>query len=184
MSVIPYWRERLEEGRPIRLDTYWEAEFDWRNGVADTSESWPRMVACQAFWMDYQAWFEDVYLVPYRESAYFKDFPDQMPKPESEGGFWSQFGPMVYINRKTQRRGYFVWGQKKYEDEWVKVKVYRSFIRMASHKECLAQLELILGAKDPMARIDIVAGALRRMRRQTEENKMRLPKVMRNPRSG
>ena len=181
MSVAAYWKERLEERRPIRLDAYYVEGFDWR--PHPTGGTWPRLLASSAFYKDYCAWHEDVYLAAYRGSPYFQDFPDQMPQVLDEGSFWNTFGPFVYLNRKHQRRGHYVWGQRKHEDEWVKCRVHRYFIRMATWEECLAQYSLLTGGtpSDPTACVDLIGGAMRRMQAQGAAAKARLPEGMRNP---
>lgn len=192
MSVVPYWKERLEDRRPVRDLAYWREEYDWKPRLDVPGDTWPRLVACQAIWKDYLAWFEDVYLAPFRESDFFRDFPDQMPAPATEVEFWHTMSPLLYIsgNPKMQKRGYFVWGQRTHEGEWVKVKVHRNFIRLGSWDEHVAAYVLATGgytgswAKDPAAYIDTVGGAIRRMRAANEANRNRLPKAMRKTEEG
>lgn len=181
MAVIPYWKERIEDRRPIRELAYYVENYDWKPHD-EGSDTWPRLVAKQALWKDYQAWFEDVYLAPFKLSQYFVDFPDQLPTPATESEFWATIAPYLYVSghRSLQTRQYYVWQQKKYEEHWIRVKVMRSFVRLGSWDEHLAQFSLLTGHRgDPTKCIDTLGGAMRRMQATNEANRNRLPKAMR-----
>jgi len=187
MSIVPYWKERLEERRPIRELAYWVENFDWKPQVDAPADTWPRLVAKQALWKDYCAWFEDVYLLPFRSSPYFVDFPDQLPVPCTEVEFWHTMSPYLYISGipKMQTRGYFVWTQKKHMGEWIRSKAHRNFIRLGTWEEHLAQFALLTGGpSDPTQCVDLLGGAMRRMRATNEANRSRLPKAMRKADNG
>lgn len=182
MAVVPYWKQRLEERRPIRELAYWREDYDWKPSLAAPSDTWPRMVAKQSLWKDYQAWFEDVYLAPFRASPYFTDFPEQLPSPVGESEFWQTLAPFLYISgsRNMQTRGHFVWDQKMFEGRWVKCKIYRSFVRLGTWEEHTAAFALLTGERgDPSESIDLVGGAMRRMHATNAANKERLPRAMR-----
>jgi hypothetical protein len=187
MSIVPYWKERLEERRPIRELAYWVENYDWKPQPDAPADTWPRMVAKQALWKDYCAWFEDVYLLPFRTSPYFIDFPDQLPVPCTEVEFWHTMSPYLYLSGrpKMQTRGYFVWTQKKHMDEWVRCKVHRNFIRLGTWEEHLAQFALLTGGpSDPSKCVDLLGGAMRRMQATNDANRSRLPKAMRKADNG
>jgi|GEM_PF-5434519 len=186
MAVVPWWKERLEERRPVRELAYYREGYDWkpRDPASDT---WPRLVATQALWNDYLAWHEDVYLAPFRASPYFQDFPDQLPKAADEAEFWHTFAPYLYISgsSKMQKRGYYVWDQQKHLDDWVRVKAHRNFVRLGTWEEHLAAFSMLTGnGSDPTKCVDLIGGAMRRMRATTEANRARLPAAMRNPEAG
>lgn len=187
MAVIPWWKERLEERRPVRELAYWREDYDWKPQLDTPSDTWPRLVATQALWKDYLAWFEDVYLAPFRTAPYFQDFPEQLPVPATEAEFWHTLSPFVYIsgNSKLQKRGYFVWDQRKHMDQWVKVKAHRNFIRLGTWEEHLGAFGILTGnPSDPTACVDLIGGAMRRMRATNAANKARLPRAMRKTEDG
>lgn len=182
MSVIPYWKGRLDAGRPVYEDAYWVEGYDWKPHEPMLG-TWPKLIAKQALWNDYLAWFEDVYLESFRQSPYFKEFPDNLPKPAREHEFWGAIAPFLYVSGKArlQSRGYFVWGKRMHLGEMVPARVHRSFIRLGSHPEHVAQYELLTGAGSvPHAEaMDVVSEAMRRMHTQHLVNKSRLPDALR-----
>ena len=182
MSVVVYWRERLEERRPIRLAAYYQENYDWKPRLEDGGDTWPRLVAKQSIWKDYLAWHEDVYLKPYREAEYFKDFPDQLPQPANEVEFWHIMAPLLYVSgsRNSQTRGYFVWGYRVHMGERVQAKVHRAFVRLLEWEEHMAAFMLAVGGvADVTGHVNTVGLAMRRTRATTEANRNRLPKAMR-----
>jgi len=179
MAVAPYWRERLAARRPIRNDAYWVEGFDYKLHDDRPGDTWPKRLAKQALWMDYLAWFEDVYLPPFKEAPYYQDFPDQLPKPCTEVEFWAAIAPFLYVvGRNIQTRGYFVWGQRQHLGQWVKCKVHRNFIRMADHEECLSTFAMQMGegGADDVRKI---ARATERAHRSIATNTAKLPASMR-----
>lgn len=143
MAVILYWRERLQARRPIYCDRLAVEKLNLRTIVGDT---WPRAVAKQALFEDYQIWFEEVYLPPYRDTGFYQDMPDQLPKPATSLEFFTTMSPLLHlIARDKQTRSYKVDKQVQHMGEWVTVKSHRNFVRLCEWKEHVAAFELQTG---------------------------------------
>lgn len=184
MSAVLYWKERLEDAQPLRDEALRVEGFNVKNPSA--TNTWPRAVARQALYQDYLKWFEEIYLLSFKTVGYYQDFPEQMPKPLDELGFFATMGPFLYVvGKDKQVRNYSVKVQKPYQGRYVQVKTGRYFVRLCEHKaHCaafelntgieLTLLKLIGGAyniKNEEDRVETVASAVRVSIRKIAENR-------------
>ena len=187
MSAVLYWKERLESAQPLRDEALRVPGYNVRN--PSVSQTWPRAIARQALYQDYQKWFDEEYLTAFRDVGYYQDFPQHMPKPLDELGFFATMGPFLYIvGRDKQVRNYTVKVQKPYQGRLVEVKTGRYFVRLCEHKAHCAAFELNTGIELAVAfyaktdglikalnseqdRVEAVAGAVRVSIRKIAENR-------------
>lgn len=168
MSVVLYWRQRLIAGRPIRSDTLWAEGYNYRPLDKQPDSTWPKAVAKQALFQDYLGWFEEEYLKPFAASKGYAEFPDQLPKPANELGFFSQINPMLMlVGASSQVRNYKVTRRQLYEGRWIDVKGWRSFVRLCEWDEHVSAFILQTGSMIPRRQprtlsqdIEAVAGAV------------------------
>lgn len=185
MSTLQYWKERLDARRPIANDVYWVEEFDYKP-LRDANNqplvnTWPKAVAGAAIYSDYRAWFEDVYLVPFRLTPYFMDFPEQLPEPCEEWEFWAAMRPLIHVWGKSSlhKRTWRVWTQHKPEGgNWTKVRRTRNFLRLGTWQEHMNAYELHVNGVTPEA-VKAVADTVARAQRRTDAAREAMPDGMR-----
>jgi len=160
MAVIPYWRERLKARKPLGLEALWLVGYNVKLRDDNPEDTWPKAVAKQALLLDYKAWFEETYLPPYLESAFFRDFPEQLPKPASDLDFFVTMSPFLHVvGRAQQTRAYNVPQKKMWEGKWVSVKVHRNFVRLCTWQEHVAAFELQTHTSLDVAQLPVSAQA-------------------------
>jgi hypothetical protein len=144
MAVIPYWKERLLARCPLHVESL-RVPANLRARNDQPGDTWPRAVAKQALFLDYQAWFDECYLVPYRETSYYQDGA-ALPEPAGELDFFITMSPFLHVvGRAQQTRSYFVREPQLHEGEFVMVKAKRNFVRLLTWNEHVAQFELVTG---------------------------------------
>lgn len=185
MSTLQYWKERLDARRPFYSDAYWLEDYDWKPALDDHNRplatSWPRAVAGGAFYLDYVAWFNEVYLVSFRLTPYFMDFPDQLPQPCEEWEFWAAMKPLIHVWGKStlHKRSYRVWTQRKPEGgNWTRVRRTRNFLRLGTLEEHRNAYELHVNGVSPEA-VRAVAATMARAQSRTDAAREKLPEAMR-----
>lgn len=130
MSIERYWQERLVSGFPLRSRALYQEGYDLRSWSGKTGV-WPRAVARQSLYADYQDWHAEVFLAEYQNSEFFQSHPDMVPKPATEMQFFVTMGPWLYIDGKSWHvKNYNVKKQERSNGEWVKVTARRYFIRL------------------------------------------------------
>jgi hypothetical protein len=95
---------------------------------------------------DYLSWCEQVYLAPYRDSEYFRLYPQMVPKPDEEIIFYSSLYPWIYlVGKKKQVRSYLVDTKEAFEGQWYETKKMKYFVRLCSWEDHVAAFELYTG---------------------------------------
>lgn len=147
MSVVQYWKERLEAQNPLYDTALRIPQVNVRpNPGMDPRASWPRAVARSALYQDYITWFKECYLKPFKETPYYAERPSRLPKPVSELIFFSTIAPWIYVvGKKEQARTYLVPTQMKFEDRWVSGKKNSYFARLLEWRHHVAAFELDTG---------------------------------------
>jgi hypothetical protein len=141
MSVLLYWRERLEAHNPLYKEDLRIPGLNVRpmNGM-DPKASWPRAIARYALYQDYCIWHREQFLPLY------KGVECPTPKPADELIFYSTMAEWLYIVGKEQQvRTYLVTHSSYYEGEWVRGRKHRYFIRLLDWAYHAAQFELTTG---------------------------------------
>lgn len=184
MAVVLYWNQRLAERNPLRDP---ELRIEGVNIKSrEVEDSWPRAVAKQAQYMDYLKWFDEEYLPSFASVDYYRDFPDQLPKPANELEFFTTIAPFMYVvGRKQQVRSYAVKQQQTYEGEWMTIKKTRNFTRLCEWEEHVAAFVVQTGIeiKAPPPRpkkqdVELVAGATKIVVRKIAQNKATIDRQM------
>lgn len=145
MTAILYWRERLEQGHPIRALGF--RTKDWmkpRDEGADMND-WPTAVAKQALYADYLKWHDEVYLPPFEGDKYYEEYPDQIPEAMSESIFFQQLAPFLFVKGRAQTIVLRVPRQQRLEGEWVTVTTRQNFAGLASLKDHIRRYNELVG---------------------------------------
>lgn len=182
-AVQLWWKERLVDRHPIGCEALRMEGYNLKTARTETTDPWPRAVARQALFEDYKIWFEDSYLPPYKTAGYYADFPDNLPRPTDELGFFTTIAPFLYIvGKKQQVRAYYVPQKQLYEDRYVTIKVNRYFVRLCEWEAHIAQFELLTGmdAHSILPSFDpdnakTVARAISSAIRRIKANRQKLP---------
>lgn len=185
MAVILYWRDRLADRCPIRAPVLRIDGFGFRKRQDRPDDPWYKAVARQTLLQDYNAWFADVYLPQFTGVPYYMDYPDQLPKPADDLGFFTQIAPFLYIvDKKQQTRSYLVNIKEPFEGRWLELKTHRNFVRLCEWEEHVAAFRIQTGQDigatqtihfDSIIR---VAGAVRIAKKRIAENKEALDRQM------
>jgi hypothetical protein len=143
MSVLLYWKERLEAQNPLFNDKLRVPMLNVRPMPGmDPRSSWPRAVARSALYQDYQDWHKDQFLALYRGIQW----TGEMPKPAEELIFFSTMAEWLYVvGKEEQVRTYLVPNSVRYEGRWLKGKKNRYFVRLLDWEYHAAQFELTTG---------------------------------------
>jgi hypothetical protein len=189
MAVILWWRGRLVDRRPLREDKMWVQDVSFKAQYVSPEDPWPRAIAKAFLLLDYRQWFEEVYLEPYRQCAFYQDQPDQLPKPATDLEFWTTLSPLIHlVGRAQQTRSYNVKEQHLHMDVWVTIKVKKNFIRLLEWGEHVAAFELQTGSHlaglhmvAPKPRIEMVAKGVTVVVNRMATNKANLDRTMGKP---
>lgn len=144
MTAILYWKGRLEDGSSLRAPSLREGEAYWK--PREGEPLWANAVAKSALFVDYLQWFDEVYLPPYKDKAYYQEFTDQLPLPFTENEFFTTMAPFLYIQgRGSQTVLYKVTRQVRQEGEWVSIKTRQYFAKLAPLEDHKRRFEELTG---------------------------------------
>lgn len=185
MSVILYWKKRLQEGNPLyaeslRIQNY---NIKYRDGPRD---GWPFAVAKQGLYQDYCIWHRDEMVPTYHDVPYFRDNEDQIPVAAAELFFFTTIAPFLYIvDSKVQTRSYQVNDMVIHEGEAVHVKKGRNFVRLCTLEEHRAAYVIQTGSpvKEMIDTYDpekyrLMGEAIDRVRTVTDERREAMARSM------
>lgn len=144
MSVEQYWQERLVARNPLadhllRVEGYNVKSWSGKYG------EWPRAVARQALYQDYETWH-----IAWREAMerepWFAEQGIRPPEVLPEFQFRVAIGPWLYIDGKEWHvKNYNVQQSSRVGSEWVKVKTRRYFIRLREVERHIEAFERVIG---------------------------------------
>ncbi len=148
MAIALYWRERLKARQPLYLEALRMEGYNFIRNPDALEDSWYKAVAKQAWATDYRAWFDEIYLAPFKSNGYYQDFPDRLPVCGTDLEFFTAIGPFLHVIGKAQQtRSYKVHEFRPYEGRQVKIKVSRNFVRLARWEDHVAAYELLTGSR-------------------------------------
>ena len=129
MTVLLWWKERLNAGEPLHNQETRPVGVDVRFSDRIGPYGWPNAVAKQALYDDYVWWHTTVYIKPFNDSPYYSDNPDKIPKPADRLAFFSAMQPLI-APTNLESSTYPVKVSVQHEGRIVKVKKSRAFYRL------------------------------------------------------
>lgn len=144
MSVIQFWKERLQARNPL-YSPAWKVREDFKPRRGEENDTWPHSVVRDVLYQDYCIWFEQKFLEAYRQVLFFQE---HLPKPVDAYTFFCTMAPWLYLlGQDVQVRHYQVPRRQMYEGKWVTTKRYRYFVRMCEWSTHVAAFEMYAGVK-------------------------------------
>lgn len=134
MTVLLWWKQRLQVGEPVHHQELRAKGADVRFRDGGGPNGWPSAVCKQKLYDDYLWWHDSVYSRPFKDSPFYADNPDKMPRATERLAFFSTMQPLI-APTGLEPRTYPVKVQTFHEGRMLKVKRSRSFYRLVSLEE-------------------------------------------------
>jgi len=145
MTALIYWRQRLIAGEPLHFQNTRKPGRDVRY-YAGQEAGWPRAVRKNALYQDYEWWFENTYLKPFKGSGYFSDFEDKLPKCMDRLAFYAVMLPLVNP-LGLEPRAYRTVVEVLHEGRYLTLKKRSNFYRLGTIMDHKVTFEMQTGMK-------------------------------------
>lgn len=130
MTVLIWWRDRLNVGEPLHDQATRTQGADVRFRQGQGPNGWPNAVSKQRLYDDYLWWFDASYLKPFRDVPFYVDNPTKLPSACDRLAFFSLMQPLI-VPTGLAARTYPVKVNVQHEGRLIPVKRSRSFYRLA-----------------------------------------------------